>query len=69
MSTVRTTFQLSGLHCESCKKITEKNAGKIDGVEIAEVELASGQLTIVAQREISKDEVSAVLADTDYQVI
>lgn len=68
MSNIISTFQLSGLHCESCKKITEKRAKKIEGVTQAETNLETGELSITAGREISQEEVTKVLEGTDYQV-
>lgn len=68
MSDITTTFQLSGLHCESCKKITEKRIQKIEGVTQAKTDLETGALSITADREISKQEVTQVLEGTDYQV-
>lgn len=68
MSTITTTFQLSGLHCESCKKITEKRVKKIAGVTQAETNLETGELSITAERDVTKQEVTQVLEGTDYQV-
>lgn len=63
-----TTFQLSGLHCESCKKISEKRVGKIEGVAEATTNLETGVLSISGNRNITKEEVVAALEGTDYQV-
>lgn len=69
MSSITTTFKLSGLHCESCKKITEKRVKKIVGVSKVEANLETGELTITANRDIIYQEVIQVLEGTDYQVI
>lgn len=68
MSHIISTFQLTGLHCESCKKITEKRVKKIAGVTEAETHLDTGMLSIEADREISQQEVDKVLEGTDYKV-
>lgn len=68
MSTIMSTFQLTGLHCDSCKKITEKRVQKIVGVNHVETDLDSGKLVILAERAIAKSEVAQALGDTDYQV-
>lgn len=62
------TFQLSGLHCESCKKITEKRVKKIEGVSEATTDLETGDLTISSNRNITKEEIVKALEGTDYQV-
>lgn len=68
MSSITTTFQLSGLHCKSCKKISEKRVKKIEGVTEATTNLESGDLTITSNRDIAKTEVIKSLEGTDYKV-
>lgn len=68
MSNITTTFQLSGLHCESCKKISEKRVKKIEGVIEATTNLETGDLLINGSRGIAKEEVVAAFEGTDYQV-
>lgn len=68
MSNITTTFQLSGLHCESCKKITEKRVKKISGITEASTNIETGELSITGDRQITKEEVIGVLEGTDYQV-
>jgi copper chaperone CopZ len=68
MSNITTTFQLSGLHCESCKKISEKRVKKIEGVIEATTNIETGDLTINGNRSIAKEEVIKALEGTDYQV-
>lgn len=68
MNNTITTFQLTGLHCESCKKISEKRVKKIEGVTEAMTNLETGDLTISGNRSIAKEEVAGALEGTDYQV-
>lgn len=68
MASTISTFKLSGLHCESCTKITEKRVEKIAGVTQAEAILETGELTITAERVILPQEVNQVLEGTGYQV-
>lgn len=68
MNTITTTFQLSGLHCESCKKISERRVKKIEGVTEATTNLATGALLVSSNRNITKEEVIKALEGTDYQV-
>jgi cation transport ATPase len=68
MNQFTTIFQLSGLHCESCKKITEKRAAKITGVIEATTNLVTGALTILANREISKQEIETIFEGTNYKI-
>ncbi len=68
MSNITTNFTLTGLHCESCKKISEKRVKKIEGVTEATTDIETGELTISGGRAITKEEVVKALEGTDYQV-
>ena len=68
MSNVISNFQLSGLHCESCKKISEKRVKKIEGVAEATTNIETGDLTIMGNCIITKEEVEVALQGTDYRV-
>jgi copper chaperone CopZ len=60
---------LQGLHCQACKKITEKRIGSLQGVESVSVDIDSQYAILVAQRVISKDEINKALEGTDYKAI
>lgn len=68
MSNITSNFQLTGLHCESCKKISEKRVKKIEGVADAITNLETGELTVTGERAITKQEITTALEGTDYQV-
>ena len=68
MADSTTTFRLSGLHCESCKKISEKRVNKIEGVTEVTTNVETGDLIIGSTRSITKEEVVQALEGTDYQV-
>ncbi len=60
-------FTILGMHCGACQKVIEKKLLKITGVLQVNVQL-SGDVTVNADRLISKDEVKLALEGTDYQV-
>jgi copper chaperone CopZ len=62
------TFQLAGLTCESCTKLTSKRISKIADVEAVTVDLATQRANVTASRPVAAYEVAAVLADTHYKV-
>lgn len=68
MTNIISTFQLAGLHCESCQKITEKRIKKISGVREAAADVQTGELIITGDRQISNQEVVTALEGTGYQV-
>lgn len=68
MSNITINFTLTGLHCESCKKISEKRVKKIAGVTKVTTNLETSELSISGDRTITKEEVVKALEGTDYQV-
>ncbi|EKD99973.1 MAG: hypothetical protein ACD_22C00126G0004 [uncultured bacterium] len=61
-------IQLQGLHCEACKKISEKRIGKLEGVTSVNVDLPQQVAQIQANRIILRSEIEEVLKDTEYKV-
>lgn len=55
------------MHCSACQKVIEKKVSKISGVNEASVSL-DGDLSVLANRSVSIDEVKLALEGTDYQV-
>jgi copper chaperone CopZ len=62
------SFQLAGLTCESCTKLSSKRISKIADVQAVTVDLATQQASVTAGRPITTDEVAAALVDTHYTV-
>ena len=60
-------IKISGLTCEACQKLITKRLTKVTGVENVTVAL-SGQADIVAQREITNQEIMQALEGTKYQL-
>lgn len=62
-------IQLFGLHCEACKKLTEKKIGKIDGVTNVNVDLSTQVAEVQTERSLSNEEVNSVLEGTQYKAV
>lgn len=62
-------IKLSGLTCPACKKIIEKRLVALPNVNQVEVNLASQEAKIDADRDIQLLEIKEILKDTPYQVI
>lgn len=60
-------FKVSGMHCGACQKVIEKKLSKIGGVSAVNAEL-NGEVSVMANRPISIDEIKLALEGTDYQV-
>jgi copper chaperone CopZ len=61
-------FNLTGLTCSACKRVTEKRIGSVAGVKQVEVNVASGKVNIEADREVTKAEIEKVFQGTPYQI-
>lgn len=61
-------IQLQGLHCEACKKITEKRIGKLEGVGSVNVDLNQQTVLVQSNRSLSQTEVEETLKDTEYKI-
>lgn len=62
-----TKIKLSGLTCQSCKKLTEMKIAEISGVIGVIVNLEQKNAEIIADRKITVGEINAVLKETHYK--
>ena len=60
-------FRITNLTCEACVKLSTMSLKGIDGVTDATVDLKSGHAVLVAQREISSEEIRASLKEVDKE--
>jgi copper chaperone len=72
MSTTQ-RFQATGLTCGHCAKAVSEELLALDGVLDAEVEVVNGGqsvVTVVAERDLTDDEVTAALVEAgDYELV
>lgn len=66
---VQTSFNLSGMHCASCKTLIEKKVKKIAGVQQAAVDLPANSIDIIADHQISAAELESGLQGTPYHIM
>jgi copper ion binding protein len=65
---VRTVFAVSGMTCGHCKDAITKAVGAVDGVSRVEVDLASGQVTVISTADLDDQVIAAVVDDAGYEV-
>ena len=63
-----TTIAVDGMTCGHCVNAVQTEVGKLEGVTEVQVDLASGQVTIVADREPSAEELQAAVEEAGYEV-
>ncbi|OGK37815.1 hypothetical protein A3F03_04685 [Candidatus Roizmanbacteria bacterium RIFCSPHIGHO2_12_FULL_41_11] len=69
MSYQITKVQISGITCGACIKVIEKRLKRIDGINEIKVQLQNGDTDVVADRQISNDEINQALEGTHYKAI
>ena len=67
MSTT-TTITVDGMTCGHCVNAVQTEVGKLDGVTDVAVDLASGQVTIVANQAPDADALRQAVEEAGYEV-
>lgn len=66
--TIKKTFTVTGMTCATCAKTVEKALRKIDSVKFAAVNLATSTGFIVAEKDVSLEELKKVVEEVGYGV-
>lgn len=59
-------LNITGTHCQACKKLIERKLSAITGVNSVDVDFETGKTVITADRNIEKEEVNKVLEGMPY---
>ena len=62
------TYTVVGMTCSHCVNAVTSEVSKVDGVEKVDVDLASGQGTVHADREIDRQAVAAAVDEAGYEL-
>ncbi|KAF2959502.1 heavy metal translocating P-type ATPase [Thermotoga sp. 38H-to] len=65
---IKKTFTVTGMTCATCAKTVEKALRKLDGVKFAAVNLATSTGFIVAERELSFEEIKKAVEEVGYGI-
>lgn len=64
------TYKVNGMTCASCAMTVEKTVGKLDGVELASVNLATEKLSLsYDQTKISLEDIAATVTKAGYEMV
>ncbi|AKK27139.1 heavy-metal-associated domain-containing protein [Mycobacterium sp. EPa45] len=64
------TFQVTGLHCQSCVRVVTGALTELPSVNAVEIDLdADGASTVRVDGDVTVDQVREALADEDYTVV
>lgn len=64
----RTQVTVTGMTCNHCVMSVTEEVSEIDGVSGVEVELETGAVTVLSERELSRDEIAAAVTEAGFQV-
>jgi copper chaperone CopZ len=65
----RSVHQVAGMTCGHCVRAIQEEVCAIDGVTDAHVDLTTGDLTVVATRPVSAQELAAAVDEAGYQLV
>jgi copper chaperone len=63
---IRNEFHVAGMTCRHCALSVSEEVGGIQGVSSVDVELTTGAVTVLAVREIGREEVGAALSRAGF---
>jgi len=62
----RTTVTVVGMTCGHCTSSVQEEVGELSGVRSVDVDLASGAVTITADRALARPEIEAAVVEAGY---
>ena len=65
---MKNTYVVEGMTCASCAQTVEKAVQKIEGVDVASVNLATEKLSVPYQENVSEEQIKKAVSDAGYGV-
>jgi copper chaperone len=62
-------FTVRGMSCEHCVRTLSDEVMTLPGVDRVDVDLATGTVTVVADREFGESEVAAAVEEAGYELV
>jgi copper ion binding protein len=64
-----TTFSVTGMTCEHCRRAVTEEIGSVDGVASVAVDLATGTVTVTAARPVDRADIAAAVDEAGYVLV
>jgi len=64
-----TTFQVTGMTCEHCRRAVQQEIGQVPGVNRVDVDLATGTVTVFADRPVDRADIAAAADQAGYALV
>ena len=65
----RMQVTVTGMTCQHCAMSVSEEIGEIPGVSGVDVQLESGAVTVLADREVGRDELAAAVAEAGFELV
>jgi copper chaperone CopZ len=64
-----TTFTVTGMTCAHCRRAVTEEIAAVDGVASVAVDLATGTVTVTADRPVDRADISAAVDEAGYALV
>jgi len=64
-----TTFTVTGMTCGHCQRAVTEEISAVDGVESVTVDLATGSVTVTADRPVDRADIAAAVDEAGYVLV
>ena len=64
-----TTFTVTGMTCDHCRRAVTQEISAVDGVESVDVDLSSGTVTVSTARPVDRAEIAAAVDEAGYVLV
>ncbi len=64
-----TTFTVTGMTCDHCRRAVTQEISAVEGVESVAVDLASGTVTVATDRPVDRADIAAAVDEAGYVLV
>jgi copper ion binding protein len=64
-----TTFQVTGMTCEHCRRAVTEEVAQVGGVTGVTVDVASGTVTVTADRPVDRADIGTAIDEAGYTLV
>ncbi|GAA2545429.1 heavy-metal-associated domain-containing protein [Pseudonocardia hydrocarbonoxydans] len=65
----RTHVTVTGMTCQHCVMSVTEEVTEIEGVSAVDVDLGSGRVTVLADRDVERGEIAAAVSEAGFELV
>lgn len=65
---VSTVYEVKGMTCDHCVRAVTSELLLVPGVQAVDVDLSSGEVTVVSEAELARDDVADAIDEAGYEL-